>query len=114
MKNVDHYLYTSKLVISHAGSGSILASLGLKYNVNGRYLIFIPNHTLMDSHQSDLVEEILKNNLGKSCEVNEIAGLIDSLNTDPMNIPRLNSIHQNIQGGPQRFCNLLNQEMGFI
>ncbi|EGG11640.1 family 1 glycosyltransferase [Melampsora larici-populina 98AG31] len=69
IQTIDHLLYTSKLVISHAGSGSILASLGLNFNLYQRHLIFIPNHTLMDSHQSDLIEEISKNNLGQTCEL---------------------------------------------
>ncbi|KAH9808808.1 family 1 glycosyltransferase [Melampsora americana] len=69
INQIDPYLHTSKLVITHAGSGSILASLGLNFNLHQRFLIFIPNHHLMDSHQSDLIEEISKIQLAQTCEV---------------------------------------------
>lgn len=47
----------ASLVISHAGSGSILESLRLN-----KHLIVIVNTSLMDNHQAELATELQKSN----------------------------------------------------
>ncbi|GAA5905804.1 N-acetylglucosaminyldiphosphodolichol N-acetylglucosaminyltransferase catalytic subunit ALG13 [Sporobolomyces salmoneus] len=64
----------SDLVISHAGAGSILSFLRPLPNSQStskkgkqRQLILVPNDTLMDSHQSDLADEMKKKGWAKIC-----------------------------------------------
>ncbi|GAA5990698.1 hypothetical protein JCM5350_001852 [Sporobolomyces pararoseus] len=63
----------SDLVISHAGAGSILSflrpplSASASTTLKQRRLILVPNDTLMDSHQSDLADEMEKKGWGTIC-----------------------------------------------
>ncbi|KAI1401401.1 glycosyltransferase family 1 protein [Hypoxylon fuscum] len=68
------------LIITHAGSGSILDALD--FNTN---LIAVPNPTLMDNHQSEIADEMEKQGLliqGK------IGSLVDVVNADTLNAPK--------------------------
>ncbi|KAH9301414.1 hypothetical protein KI387_012997, partial [Taxus chinensis] len=51
--NIEGFLASAALVISHAGSGSIFETLRLR-----RPLIVVVNDALMDNHQSELAEEL--------------------------------------------------------
>jgi len=63
MKDIEERMREVELVICHAGAGSILAALrGPALNPLApsakKVLIIVPNDTLMDSHQSDLADEL--------------------------------------------------------
>ncbi|CAA7023767.1 unnamed protein product [Microthlaspi erraticum] len=51
--SIADYIRSASLVISHAGSGSILKTLKL-----GKPLIVVVNEDLMDNHQCELAEEL--------------------------------------------------------
>ncbi|BGO92064.1 hypothetical protein NBRC10512_000795 [Rhodotorula toruloides] len=63
------------LVVSHAGAGSILSFLrpldsslpSSQPNATRRQLVLVPNSTLMDSHQSDLADEMEKKGWAVVC-----------------------------------------------
>ncbi|KAI5327504.1 PREDICTED: UDP-N-acetylglucosamine transferase [Prunus dulcis] len=52
-KSIAYHLRAASLVISHAGSRSMFETLRL-----GKPLILVVNEDLMDSHQSELAEEL--------------------------------------------------------
>ncbi|CCJ30335.1 unnamed protein product [Pneumocystis jirovecii] len=52
-KDIEKAFKESDLIISHAGSGSIIEALELK-----KQLIVVVNETLMDNHQIELTEEM--------------------------------------------------------
>ncbi|KAG5513433.1 hypothetical protein PMAC_001497 [Pneumocystis sp. 'macacae'] len=52
-KDIEKAFKESDLIISHAGSGSIIEALELK-----KQLIIVVNETLMDNHQTELTEEM--------------------------------------------------------
>jgi len=51
ISDIDQVFASSDLIISHAGSGSILSGLRL-----GKPMIVVPNTKLMDNHQVELAE----------------------------------------------------------
>lgn len=51
ISDIDNVLASSDLIISHAGSGSILSGLRM-----GKDMIVVPNSKLMDNHQVELAE----------------------------------------------------------
>jgi beta-1,4-N-acetylglucosaminyltransferase len=51
ISNIDQVFASSDLIISHAGSGSILSGLRM-----GKDMIIVPNTKLMDNHQVELAE----------------------------------------------------------
>jgi beta-1,4-N-acetylglucosaminyltransferase len=89
------------LVISHAGSGTILDVLRL-----GKWLIAVPNPTLLDNHQEDLASSL--NALGhlKASTIDDLPQTIADF--DPSSITPFPPFDGS------KFSNLLNEEMGFI
>ncbi|BGP25268.1 UDP-N-acetylglucosamine transferase subunit ALG13 [Rhodotorula toruloides] len=73
------------LVVSHAGAGSILSFLrpldssspASQPTATRRQLVLVPNSTLMDSHQSDLADEMEKKGWAVVCRRPE--GLSETL-----------------------------------
>lgn len=51
IRDIDEVFASSDLIISHAGSGSILTGLKM-----GKPMIVVPNTKLMDNHQVELAE----------------------------------------------------------
>ncbi|GAA5896455.1 hypothetical protein JCM6882_001018 [Rhodosporidiobolus microsporus] len=78
--DVEERVGKAEVVVSHAGAGSILSFLRPLPSTSStnsssststaprRQLILVPNSTLMDSHQSDLAEEMQKKGWAIVCE----------------------------------------------
>ncbi|KAI9893917.1 MAG: N-acetylglucosaminyldiphosphodolichol N-acetylglucosaminyltransferase catalytic subunit alg13 [Vezdaea aestivalis] len=62
------------MVISHAGSGSILAALRISVP-----LIVVPNTSLLDNHQVDLAEELSKQGYLIHGKLDNLVGAIDAV-----------------------------------
>ncbi|GAA5971143.1 hypothetical protein JCM8115_003073 [Rhodotorula mucilaginosa] len=73
--DLEEQVGQTDLVVSHAGAGSILSflrPLGSSASpatrpVSDRTLVLVPNSTLMDSHQSDLAEEMNRKGWATVC-----------------------------------------------
>ncbi|GAA6003039.1 hypothetical protein JCM10207_001958 [Rhodosporidiobolus poonsookiae] len=77
--NIEDEVGRASVVVSHAGAGSILSFLrplalsdaspaSDSTPAHRRQLILVPNSTLMDSHQSDLADEMEKKGWATVCE----------------------------------------------
>ncbi|KAJ9073448.1 N-acetylglucosaminyldiphosphodolichol N-acetylglucosaminyltransferase catalytic subunit alg13 [Entomophthora muscae] len=69
------------LIISHAGSGSILESLRLR-----KRLVVVVNNTLADNHQAELAEELEKNSYLLLCTPSGLGETITRLEKDSAKI----------------------------
>ncbi|GAA5988186.1 hypothetical protein JCM10908_002101 [Rhodotorula pacifica] len=70
--DLEEQVGRADMVVSHAGAGSILSFLrplsnSTRSTVSNRTLVLVPNSTLMDSHQSDLAEEMDKKGWATIC-----------------------------------------------
>lgn len=88
------------LVISHAGSGTILDVLRLN-----KPLIVVPNSTLMDDHQQELATALASRGHVKDSTVSELAQTISDL--DPSTLVPFPAFDGS------RFREILDEEMGF-
>jgi UDP-N-acetylglucosamine transferase subunit ALG13 len=57
VKNIRPYLESADVVVSHAGSGTILETLRMEISSKPK-LIVVPNETLMDNHQMELAKAL--------------------------------------------------------
>ncbi|KAF9069852.1 glycosyl transferase [Rhodocollybia butyracea] len=89
------------LVISHAGSGTILDVLRLE-----KPLIVVPNPTLLDNHQEELAFELQKLGHLESSTVSRLTQTIQEF--DPSGLVKFPSFDGS------KFANLLDEEMGFL
>ncbi|TFK72197.1 glycosyl transferase [Pluteus cervinus] len=89
------------LVISHAGSGTILEVLRL-----GKPLIVIPNPTLLDNHQEEVATALSELGHLKSCTPSQLPTTIEGFDTTSM-VP-----FPPFDGN--RFQRLLDEQMGFV
>ncbi|KAJ1860208.1 N-acetylglucosaminyldiphosphodolichol N-acetylglucosaminyltransferase catalytic subunit alg13 [Coemansia sp. RSA 2703] len=80
--SIEHFDYTrwperhveqADLIICHAGTGSILEALHA-----GKPTVVVPNHALMDSHQSEISEELAAAGYLLVSEPDELARVIGS------------------------------------
>ncbi|KAF7791313.1 hypothetical protein EIP86_002327 [Pleurotus ostreatoroseus] len=88
------------LVISHAGSGTILDVLRLH-----KPLIVVPNSTLMDDHQQELASALAGLGHVKAATVSDLAEVIETLDVSTL-VP-----FPSFDGS--RFRELLDEEMGY-
>ncbi|POY71051.1 hypothetical protein BMF94_5977 [Rhodotorula taiwanensis] len=73
--DLEEQVGNADLVVSHAGAGSLLSFIRPLSTSGGsspgraahRKLVLVPNSTLMDSHQSDLAEEMDKKGWATIC-----------------------------------------------
>ncbi|KZT67772.1 glycosyltransferase family 1 protein [Daedalea quercina L-15889] len=88
------------LVISHAGSGTILDVLRLK-----KPLIVVPNPSLLDNHQQELADALADLGHLKTCTTDNLAQTIESLDeVSLVPFPQFDG---------SRFREMLDEEMGF-
>ncbi|KAI0780861.1 glycosyl transferase [Trametes elegans] len=89
------------LIISHAGSGTIIDVLRL-----GKPLIVVPNPTLLDNHQEELSDALAGLGHLRSSTVAELPKAIEKLDTTQLvPFPQFDG---------SRFRELLDEEMGFV
>ncbi|KAI0748184.1 glycosyl transferase [Daedaleopsis nitida] len=88
------------LIISHAGSGTIIDVLRMK-----KPLIVIPNPTLLDNHQAELSDELAGLGHLRSSTVADLPRAIENLDASTLvPFPQFDG---------SRFRELLDEEMGF-
>ncbi|THG99195.1 hypothetical protein EW026_g3118 [Hermanssonia centrifuga] len=88
------------LVISHAGSGTILDVLRLK-----KPIIVVPNPTLLDNHQEELASALAGTGHVKAASVQDLPQAIQTL--DPSTLVPFPSFDGS------RFREILDEEMGY-
>ncbi|KAI0374964.1 glycosyltransferase family 1 protein [Pilatotrama ljubarskyi] len=89
------------LIISHAGSGTIIDVLRL-----GKPLIVVPNPTLLDNHQEELSDALVGLGHLRSSTVADLPHAIEKLDpTELVPFPQFDG---------SRFRELLDEEMGFV
>ncbi|KAK0210626.1 glycosyltransferase 28 [Desarmillaria ectypa] len=88
------------MIISHAGSGTILDVLRL-----GKPLIVVPNPTLLDNHQEELATALEELGHLRSSTVSNLAHTIEEFDRA--------TIVEFPPHDPSRFRRLLDEEMGF-
>ncbi|KAL4778935.1 hypothetical protein BJX76DRAFT_342158 [Aspergillus varians] len=100
---------SSGLVISHAGSGSILAALRF-----GVPLVVVPNPTLKDNHQEELAEVLQEEGYAVWSNPREVSAALDRaeiLRTKMLSWP---PVHDVKEGQPQGLENIVSEEMGYL
>ncbi|KAL4935005.1 hypothetical protein BDV06DRAFT_207829 [Aspergillus oleicola] len=100
---------SSGLVISHAGSGSILATLRF-----GIPLVVVPNPTLQDNHQEELAE-VLQNEgyaLWSSYkDLNHALDRAETLRSKMLDWPPVQAVRER---APQNLEGVVSEEMGYL
>lgn len=95
--DIKTLMLNSDLIISHAGTGSILDSLRLQ-----KPLIVVVNTKLMNNHQIEITDELIKGNylLGCAAKLDELISNVKLINQVKLNAlpqPNTNVIDQIIQ-----------------
>lgn len=72
--SLDPYFSVSKLVITHAGAGSIFETLK-----RGIPVVTVPNATLMDNHQTELADRLAADNVLAVATPETLVEIIESL-----------------------------------
>ncbi|KAL5343766.1 glycosyltransferase family 28 C-terminal domain-containing protein [Aspergillus crustosus] len=100
---------SSGLVISHAGSGSILAALRF-----GVPLVVVPNPTLQDNHQEELAEVLQDEGYAVWSHYRELPGALDraeNLRNQMLSWP---PVYGTQQKQPRSLEGIVSEEMGFL
>jgi beta-1,4-N-acetylglucosaminyltransferase len=61
-ENIDSYIESADLIVTHAGAGSVYSMLEI-----GKNLIVVPNLSRVDQHQLELANYVESHNFGKAC-----------------------------------------------
>ncbi|GAA5964983.1 hypothetical protein JCM3765_004816 [Sporobolomyces pararoseus] len=109
----------SDLVISHAGAGSILSFLrpplpsSSSSKSKERRLILVPNDTLMDSHQSDLADEMEKKGWATICrDSHNLLATIADLAASQMKNPPLDNDFPKLD--ERKVQTILDETLGYV
>ncbi|KAI8850676.1 glycosyltransferase family 28 C-terminal domain-containing protein [Chytridium lagenaria] len=97
--SLDSFMKDASLIISHAGTGSILESFFLK-----KRLIVVPNETLMDNHQVELAVALHERKSLINASVN---GIVEELLSRSGRIS-----HQKNPATPLSLVHILEEEVG--
>ncbi|PYI12272.1 UDP-N-acetylglucosamine transferase subunit alg13 [Aspergillus sclerotiicarbonarius CBS 121057] len=100
---------TGGLIISHAGSGSILGALRL-----GVPLVVVPNPTLKDNHQEELAQELQKQGYVVASDYRGIASALDraeGLRAQILAWPPVRGVSQRRQ---RTLEDVMSDELGFL
>ncbi|KAL1966751.1 hypothetical protein VTN77DRAFT_3948 [Rasamsonia byssochlamydoides] len=101
--------YAEGMILSHAGSGSILEALRM-----GVPLVVVPNPALQDNHQEELAKELSKQGYVVASTVTDIASSVkkaESLRNRLHGWPPVNSGEVKYKRG---LAGVMADEMGFI
>ncbi|KAF2020970.1 glycosyltransferase family 1 protein [Aaosphaeria arxii CBS 175.79] len=96
-------------IISHAGSGSILAAL--RYQVP---LIVVPNTQLLDNHQSELAIAMDKSGYLIEGQVNNISAALDRSETFRAKMTTFPPITSGKHRETKSFAAIMDETMGFL
>ncbi|XP_064645222.1 UDP-N-acetylglucosamine transferase subunit ALG13 homolog [Lineus longissimus] len=105
---VEYYRYkdsisadikNSSLVISHAGAGSVMESLGA-----GKPLVVVINEELMGNHQMELANQLYKDGHLFYCTCRQLNDVLQNLN--------IGALKPYKPGDPKVFSNFLDKIMG--
>ncbi|CAK9783995.1 glycosyl transferase [Cutaneotrichosporon oleaginosum] len=98
---MDALMRSADGVVSHAGSGSILAALRMP-----RPLLVVPNDALMDDHQQELAEALKEGGYLSVSDVDQLAaGVQEMFGTQHKPFP---------PAKPERFAAILDETAGFV
>ncbi|KAL7270973.1 N-acetylglucosaminyldiphosphodolichol N-acetylglucosaminyltransferase catalytic subunit alg13 [Rhizina undulata] len=101
VENLQNEIVKADLIISHAGSGSILDALRFQ-----KRLVVVPNTQLMDNHQKELAEELEKQGY-------LVEGRVDNLEEAVKRAEGMLFTHFP-RSGSTKFIEVLDEEMGLL
>ncbi|OAV88807.1 hypothetical protein PTTG_02684 [Puccinia triticina 1-1 BBBD Race 1] len=135
---IDSLLSRARLIITHAGAGSILSAIrpitpapelqaklqvtpDLSLDISPTSIkndkpivIIVPNPGLMDNHQLDLAHQISSLGLAYTCSTDQLLATIkEALNPHHQSSSNSSELDLDPVPGPTKFRNLLDQQMGF-
>lgn len=94
--NINSFMETSDLVISHAGAGSCLEVLKLR-----KPLLVVINEKLMDNHQAELAVRLTEMKCAFSCTTSELKSSLETMKLSELK-------HYEGSGGLQPFVKALD------
>ncbi|KAF9477350.1 glycosyl transferase [Pholiota conissans] len=97
---LDEEYRKADLIISHAGSGTILEVLRM-----GKPLIVVPNPTLLDNHQQELASALQTMGYLATTTVEELPAVVEHFPFQMNTFPPFD---------PSRFARVVDEAMGFI
>ncbi|TFL07070.1 glycosyltransferase family 1 protein [Pterulicium gracile] len=98
--SLEEEVKEADLVVSHAGSGTILEVLRM-----GKLLIVVPNPTLLDNHQQELADALVERGHLRAASVQSLASVIAGMDASSIvPFPEVNS---------SRFRGLIDERLGF-
>ncbi|KAL4803620.1 glycosyltransferase family 28 C-terminal domain-containing protein [Aspergillus unguis] len=100
---------SSGLVISHAGSGSILAALRF-----GVPLVVVPNPTLQDNHQEELAEVLQDEGYAIWSKHSEVSAALDRAEILRNKMLSWPPVHGKRERQPQDLEGVVSEEMGYL
>jgi len=100
------------VVVSHAGSGSILDALRVDVP-----LIVVPNESLLDNHQNELAEELARQDLvvhGRMDKLAEALEKAEGLREKKRRWPPQDDTGRLPTGRSKGLAGIMDDEMGFV
>ncbi|XP_011866108.1 PREDICTED: UDP-N-acetylglucosamine transferase subunit ALG13 homolog [Vollenhovia emeryi] len=98
--SIGEYMQLADLVISHAGAGSVLEALE-----NHKHLIVVINDLLMDNHQTELAEQLYKDEHLYYCTCRDLPRVIQTMD--------LTKLKPFVDDKSADIANFIDKVMGF-